>query len=57
MDISGEKDQTLNQLLVEMDGFAGSGRVVVIGRLNLLEKLDPRCCAPALRPAGVRHAS
>ena len=28
MDISGEKDQTLNQLLVEMDGFASSGRVV-----------------------------
>jgi cell division protease FtsH len=25
MDISGEKDQTLNQLLVEMDGFSSSG--------------------------------
>src|SRR6476660_7297726 len=35
MDISGEKDQTLNQLLVEMDGFASSGRVVVIAASNL----------------------
>jgi len=46
MDISGEKDQTLNQLLVEMDGFAGSGRVVVIGASNLLEKLDPALLRP-----------
>src|SRR5436190_15333975 len=29
-DISGEKDQTLNQLLVEMDGFASSNELVVI---------------------------
>jgi cell division protease FtsH len=40
MDVSGEKDQTLNQLLVEMDGFSTSGRVVVIAASNLLEKLD-----------------
>jgi cell division protease FtsH len=46
MDISGEKDQTLNQLLVEMDGFSSSGRVVVIAASNLLEKLD----AALLRP-------
>jgi cell division protease FtsH len=46
MDISGEKDQTLNQLLVEMDGFAGSGRVVVIAASNLLEKLDPALLRP-----------
>jgi len=46
MDISGEKDQTLNQLLVEMDGFEGSGRVVVIAASNLLEKLDPALLRP-----------
>jgi cell division protease FtsH len=46
MDISGEKEQTLNQLLVEMDGFEGSGRVVVIAASNLLEKLDPALLRP-----------
>jgi cell division protease FtsH len=45
-DISGEKDQTLNQLLVEMDGFATSGRVVVLAASNLLEKLDPALLRP-----------
>ena len=46
MDISGEKDQTLNQLLVEMDGFSSTGRVVVIAASNLLEKLDPALLRP-----------
>jgi cell division protease FtsH len=45
-DISGEKDQTLNQLLVEMDGFNTSGRVVVIAASNLLEKLDSALLRP-----------
>jgi cell division protease FtsH len=45
-DISGEKDQTLNQLLVEMDGFTSSGRLVVIAASNLLEKLDPALLRP-----------
>src|SRR5213596_1788577 len=45
-DISGEKDQTLNQLLVEMDGFGSSGRVVVMAASNLLEKLDPALLRP-----------
>ncbi len=46
MDISGEKDQTLNQLLVEMDGFSTEGRLVVIAASNLLEKLDPALLRP-----------
>jgi cell division protease FtsH len=46
MDISREKDQTLNQLLVEMDGFEDSGQLVVIAASNLVESLD----AALLRP-------
>ena len=45
-DISGEKDQTLNQLLVEMDGFAGTDELVVIAASNLLDKLDPALLRP-----------
>jgi len=39
-DVSGERDQTLNQLLVEMDGFEASENIVVMAASNLLEKLD-----------------
>src|SRR5450759_200176 len=47
MDISGEKDQTLNQLLVEMDGFDSPKKdVVVIAASNLLDKLDPALLRP-----------
>jgi cell division protease FtsH len=45
-DISGERDQTLNQLLVEMDGFDGRDNVVVMAASNLLEKLDKALLRP-----------
>src|ERR671926_532939 len=38
-DHNGEREQTLNQLLVEMDGFASTGNLVVMAASNLLEKL------------------
>ena len=45
-DISGERDQTLNQLLVEMDGFDARDDVIVMAASNLLEKLDKALLRP-----------
>jgi cell division protease FtsH len=41
-----EQDQTLNQLLVELDGFEGAEQVVVMGASNRIEDLDPALLRP-----------
>ncbi len=45
-DNNSEREQTLNQLLVEMDGFKSTGDLVVIAASNLLDKLDPALLRP-----------
>ena len=43
-----EREQTLNQLLVEMDGFESNEGVILIAATNRPDGLIPRCSAPAV---------
>ncbi len=48
-----EREQTLNQLLTEMDGFDTRKGVIIMGATNRPEILDPGAAAPGpVRPAG-----
>jgi cell division protease FtsH len=41
-----EREQTLNQILTEMDGFTGAEHVIVLGATNRPEILDPALLRP-----------
>ncbi len=41
-----DREQTLNQLLIEMDGFANESGIIVIGATNRPDMLDPALLRP-----------
>ncbi|EOD04811.1 ATP-dependent metalloprotease FtsH [Emiliania huxleyi CCMP1516] len=43
---SGEREQTLNQILTEMDGFDGNSGVLVLAATNRADTLDPALLRP-----------
>ena len=41
-----DREQTLNQLLIEMDGFANNTGIIVLGATNRVDMLDPALLRP-----------
>ena len=46
VDNNSEREQTINQLLTEMDGFDSTDNILVIAATNQIEKLDPAILRP-----------
>jgi cell division protease FtsH len=46
VDNNSEREQTLNQILVEMDGFDGTENILIFAATNQMDKLDPAILRP-----------
>ena len=52
-----EREQTINQLLTEMDGFEGNTGVIVLAATNRPDVLDPALLRPGRFDRQVRRCS